>query len=41
MVTETTTTLQHGKSGAVYDTHADTTRQLVSSRQISDVCEPI
>jgi hypothetical protein len=40
-VTETTTTLQHGKSGAVYDTQSDTTRQLVSSRQISDVCEPL
>ena len=39
LVTATTTTLQHGRQGAVYDSSTETTRTLVSSVQISDVCE--
>jgi hypothetical protein len=41
LVTETTTTLQHGRAGKVFDTQTTTDRQLVSSTLISDVCEPL
>jgi hypothetical protein len=41
LVTETTTTLRHGRAGAVFDTQTTTTRQLQSSTLISDVCVPI
>jgi hypothetical protein len=41
LVTETTTTLQHGRHGPVFDTQTDTQTQLLSSTLISDVCEPI
>lgn len=40
-VTVTTTTVSHGKSGPVYDTTSSSIETLISSRQISDVCEPI
>jgi hypothetical protein len=41
LVTETTTTKYHGRSDHAFSSHTTTSRQLVSSRQISDVCEPI
>jgi hypothetical protein len=41
LITETTTTYQHGKSGKLYDSHTETSRDLVSSRLVSDVCEPL
>jgi hypothetical protein len=41
LVTETTTTLQHGRSGKVFDTRTTTQTQLVSSTLISDVCLPL
>ena len=41
LVTVTTTSLQHGRHGKVYDTSAVSSRQLVSSVQIADVCEPV
>jgi hypothetical protein len=41
LVTETTTTLQHGRAGKVFDTQTTTERQLLSSTLISDVCMPI
>jgi hypothetical protein len=40
-VTDTTTTRQHGRNGAVYDTQTASSREFVSSRFVSDVCEPI
>lgn len=41
LVTESTTTLQHGRRGRVYDTSTAVSRELVSSVQIADVCQPI
>jgi hypothetical protein len=41
LVTVTTTTLRRGKSGKIYSSHTVTTRQLISSTLISDVCQPI
>jgi hypothetical protein len=41
LVTETTTTLQHGRAGKVFDTQTTTERQLLSSTLLSDVCEPL
>jgi hypothetical protein len=40
LVTTTTTILSHGHSGAEYSSSTEVTRQLQSSRLISDVCEP-
>ena len=39
LVTATTTTLRRGKSGKIYSTRTVTTRQLLSSTLISDVCQ--
>jgi hypothetical protein len=41
LVTVTTTTYRRGKSDHVYDSQTTTSRQLLSSRQVSDVCQPI
>ena len=41
LVTVTTTTLRRGKSDRVFDSHTTTDRQLLTSTQTSDVCEPI
>jgi hypothetical protein len=41
LVTTTTTTLQHGRAGSVFDTQTTTDTQLLSSTLISDVCVPI
>jgi hypothetical protein len=41
LVTATTTTLRRGKSHKVYSSKTVTTRQLVSSTLVSDVCQPI
>jgi hypothetical protein len=41
LVTETTTTSSHGRSGHVYSSNTETTRVLVSSREISRVCEAL
>jgi hypothetical protein len=41
LVTVTTTTYRRGKSDHVYDSQTTTSRQLISSRQVSDVCQPI
>jgi hypothetical protein len=41
LVTETTTTLQHGRAGRVFDTQTTSERQLLSSTLVSDVCEPL
>ena len=40
-VTTTTTTRRHGRSARVYDSRTETTRVLVSSTFVSDVCEAI
>jgi hypothetical protein len=40
LVTTTTTTLQHGKEGPVYDSQTSSTRALQSSRLVSDTCLP-
>lgn len=40
LVTETTTTLQHGMRGAVFDTSVAEERALISSVEINSVCEP-
>ena len=39
LVTVTTTTLQHGRAGLEYESSSTETRDLVSSRQISSICE--
>jgi hypothetical protein len=41
LVTTTTTTLQHGRNGKVFDVQTATTRQVLTSRLISDVCVPL
>jgi hypothetical protein len=41
LVTATTTTLRRGKSGNIYRSQTVTTRQLLSSRFVSEICEPI
>lgn len=41
LVTATTTTRAHGRQGPIYDSQTDVTRTLVSSAQISSVCEPL
>jgi hypothetical protein len=41
LVTVTTTTLRRGKSGKIYSSQTLTTRQLLSSTLVSDVCQPI
>lgn len=41
LITTTTTTLQHGRNGRVYESWTEVTRELVESRQIADLCEPI
>jgi len=41
LVTESTTTLQHGRHGKVYDISTASSRELVSSVQIADVCTPL
>jgi hypothetical protein len=39
LVTATTTTLRRGRSGKIYSSNTVTSRQLVSSTLISDVCQ--
>jgi hypothetical protein len=41
LVTVTTTTLRRGKSNHVFDSSTVTTRQRLSSTQISDACSPL
>jgi hypothetical protein len=41
LVTVMTTTLRRGRSDHVFSTQTTTSRQLIGSTQISDVCEPI
>jgi hypothetical protein len=41
LVTVTTTTLRRGNSGKIYSSQTVTTRQLLSSTLVSDVCQPI
>ena len=41
LVTQTTTQLRHGKSGKVYSTTVTRSETLLTSRQVSTVCEPI
>ena len=41
LVTETTTTHQHGRHGAVYDSSTATRTERLSSSMVSDVCERI
>ena len=41
LVTQTTTQLSHGKSGKIYSTTVTRSEVLVSSREVSRVCEPI
>lgn len=41
LVTVTTTTLQHGRHGKIFDTSTVTTREILSSTLISDVCTPL
>ena len=41
LVTETTTTRAHGRQGPIYDSRSAVTRMLVTSIQISSVCEPL
>lgn len=41
LVSVTTTTVSHGKSGPVYDSSSTSSQTLIGSQQISDVCEPI
>jgi hypothetical protein len=41
LVTANTTTLRHGREGAVYSTSTDVNRQIVSSTLLSDLCMPI
>ena len=40
-VTVTTTTYRRGKSNKVFDSRTETSRQLVSSTQTSDTCQPL
>jgi hypothetical protein len=40
-VSDITTTLQHGRSGRVFDTRQTTDRQVLSSTLLSDQCVPI
>jgi hypothetical protein len=40
-VTVTTTALSRGRGGPVYDSSTDTERLLVSSVEISNVCDPL
>jgi hypothetical protein len=40
-VTTTTTTRQHGRNGRVFEESTTTERTLVSSRQLSTVCEKL
>jgi len=41
MVTLTTATRRHGRQGAVIDTQTTSQSQILSSRLVSDVCQPI
>jgi hypothetical protein len=41
LVTETTTTLYHGQSDNAFSSQTVTSRQLIGSTLVSDVCEPI
>jgi hypothetical protein len=41
LVSEVTTTRQHGRHGAIFDTAAGTTRELQSSTLVSDQCVAI
>src|SRR5438128_765247 len=41
LVTETTTTRQHGRHGAVFDTSTATRTERLSSSLVSDVCDRI
>jgi hypothetical protein len=41
LVTVTTTTLQHWHHGKVFDTSTVTTREIIASTLISDVCTPL
>jgi len=41
VVTVTTTTYRRGKSNKVFDSRTETSRQLVSSTQTSDTCQPL
>ncbi len=41
LVTVTTTTLQHGKEGKVYETRTETSRSLLGSQLVADTCVPV
>ncbi|HEU4324671.1 MAG TPA: hypothetical protein VFS21_16120 [Roseiflexaceae bacterium] len=41
LITATTTTHQHGRHGRIYDSWTEVTRELVESRLVADLCEPI
>lgn len=41
LLTATTTTLAHGRSGPVYDFWTTVTREMVSMTLISDTCYPL
>jgi hypothetical protein len=41
LVTTTTTTLQHGLNGETFETQSSEARTLVSSREISSICEAV
>ena len=40
-ITATTTTLNHGLEGVIYEVSTAFSSEVVASRQISDVCSPI
>jgi hypothetical protein len=41
LVTETTTTQRHGLQGKIFDIQVRTTRDIIASVPLSDVCEPL